>query len=822
MITKLFRSFSLKTKLSLLLVVSTAVIYLVSGVYFDYFLRENFVKTAHQRIEYAFYHLKIDLSGVEADLKKGIAFIKDDESFLASVELINTYQDKDHYNAILLDEEKKRLAEELLNRVKISLNNDIALYDANEGLIAYVTKKPKGYYLTYVSFEEGRAVFYSRYENEYEYVKQPSNTPLHFTAKHTSYYTKEDLANGGVVTYHRHQDDLVIKSHQSLFVEESNQTITHIEMSRYISRPYFQALSNDLGIEITSQKSNENASQKEELLIREEENHFLGSVRMATLDGDVVITAALDKSSLESALQENRITFFVLITIMTLLTLLLLQRLFKRSIAQPLNSLMDQIEKIERQDYTDLQVIHTGDELESISKNVNRLALSVQERENALMASQKKLEDLSNTDPLTNLPNRRLFNTMVQHGIDMAERNGDKLGIIFLDLDQFKQINDAFGHDVGDLLLQAVAERLGKILRNSDTLARIGGDEFNILIEGFKDRSVAGAILEKVLDAFNLPFTCGAREIRTTASIGISFFPDDGESLSKLMKNADLAMYRSKDTGRNRYSFFTEELASIVEDRTQRIHALKRAVEKGDEFTLVYQPKISASSGKIVAVEGLIRWHSSLIGWVSPDRFIPLAEETGLIIPIGTWVLQRACEDFMQLRNDGYSFPYFSINTSSLQLQNSTFFEILSSIIEQTHIDPQWLEIEITESYLATNAQEAFVTLSKLRDIEVKIAIDDFGTGYSSLSYLQKLPVDRLKIDKSFIDDLPGSVEGIAITRAIIALAKTFGLSVTAEGVETKEQLEFLQKEGCDEIQGYYYAKPLKIEELKEFILHQK
>jgi diguanylate cyclase (GGDEF)-like protein len=820
MITTLLRSFSLKTKLALILVASTAVMFLASGVYFDYFLRENFVKTAHQRIEYAFHRLHIDLGIVESDLKKGIAFIKDDESFLASVELINTYQDKDHYDAILLDEEKKRLVEELLSRVKISLNNDIALYDAREELIAYVTNTPKGYYLTYVSFEEGKPLFYSRYENENEYVQRALKSHWLLPEKHIPYYQQKDLAKGGLVTYHRHQDDLVIKSHQSLFSEECNQTITHIEMSRYISKPYFQTLSSDLGIEIGSQKSKKRTSKKEEMLISEEANRFLGSFIMGTLDVDVVSTAALDKSTLEIALQKNRIAFFVLITSMTLLTLLFLQSLFKRSIAQPLNLLMDLIEKIERQDYSDMKVIHTGDELESISKNINRLALSVQERENALLASQKKLEDLSNTDPLTNLPNRRLFNTMLQHGIDLAGRNGDKLGIIFLDLDQFKQINDALGHDVGDLLLQSVAERLSKILRNSDTLARIGGDEFNILIEGFHENSAAEPILEKIMDAFHLPFVCGVHEIRTTASIGIAFFPDDGETISKLLKNADLAMYRSKDTGRNRYCFFTEELASFVEDRTQRINALKAAVEKGDEFTLVYQPKVSASTGKIVAVEALIRWNSALIGWVTPDRFISLAEETGLIIPIGSWVLQQACEDFMRLRNEGHTFPYFAVNVSSLQLQNSDFFKILSSIIEKTDMNPKWLEIEITESYLATNAREAFLTLSKLREIEVKIAIDDFGTGYSSLSYLQKLPVDRLKIDKSFIDDLPGSVEGIAITRAIIALAKTFGLSVTAEGVETKEQLEFLQQEGCDEIQGYYYAKPLKIEELKQFILN--
>lgn len=434
------------------------------------------------------------------------------------------------------------------------------------------------------------------------------------------------------------------------------------------------------------------------------------------------------------------------------------------------------------------------------------------------MKSQKELENLSNTDPLTNLPNRRLFNALLQHAISTALRTRQHLAVLFLDLDQFKQVNDTLGHDVGDALLQEVALRLRAILRDSDTLARIGGDEFNILIEGFDTRRDIEPLLAKIIDAFHLPFICGEHEIRTTASIGVSLFPDDGESILKLTKNADLAMYRSKDTGRNRYSFFTEELAHIIEDRSKLLYALKNAVEKGDEFTLLYQPKVSAHTEKIVAVEALIRWNSRELGWITPDRFIHLAEETGLIVPIGLWVLQQSSYDFMQLRSQGYLFPYIAVNVSAIQLENNHFFETLIATIQESKIDPKHLEIEITESYLATNAHHALETLAKLRNMNIKISIDDFGTGYSSLSYLQKLPVDRLKIDKSFIDDLPNSSEGVAITRAIIALAKTFNLSITAEGVETEEQLKFLQEEGCDEIQGYYYAKPLSLEELKIFI----
>jgi len=818
-----YHTFSLKTKLSVILLFSSLVLSLIAGIYFDHFLRKNFVNAAQEKIEYAFSRIKIDLDQVTIDLKKGITFIQDDEMLLASLELINSYQDKINYDVVLLDEEKKHIADELLSHVKLSQNNDIAIYDFHEELIAYVSKTPKGYYLTYVSYEKGKPVFYSRYEDEYDYVQRAFKPHWLLNYKHISYYTQKDLGYNSIVTHHRFNDNLILKAHKSLFAKNKKQLVAHIEMSRHITQSYFKALADDMRMSIWSTVKPKDMTKLHPLdeglfELIEEKNRFISSATVKTTDEVIVFYASLDASELEATLLENRITFFILILSLTLLTLVLLRILFKKTVAQPLQSLMKQIENIENQDYSEYKIIRTGDELETISKNVNQLAFTLQERERSLLKSQKELENLSNTDPLTNLPNRRLFNALLQHAISKVSRVKKHLAVIFLDLDQFKQINDTLGHNIGDILLQEVAQRLRKILRESDTLARIGGDEFNILIEGFDRHSDLEPILSKIIDSFHLPFQCSEHEIRITSSIGVSVFPEDGESISDLIKNADLAMYRSKDTGRNRYSFFTKELGHIIENRTQILYALKNAIEKRDEFILLYQPKISAQSGKIVAVEALIRWNSSVLGWMAPDRFIRLAEETGLIIPIGSWVLQQSSHDFMQLRSEGFIFPYIAVNVSAIQLEEEDFFEILTNVFEETKLDPQCLEIEITESYLATNAQHALSTLAKLRNMNIKIAIDDFGTGYSSLSYLKKLPVDRLKIDKSFVDDLPDSSEGAAITRAIIALAKTFNLSITAEGVETAEQLAFLQAEGCDEIQGYYYAKPLTLEELKTFI----
>lgn len=823
MFRTLYHTFTLKTKLSVILLLSSLVLSLIAGIYFDHFLRKNFAHAAHERVEYAFSRIQIDLDTVKSNLKKGVSFIQDDEMLLASIDLVNRYQDKHHYDAILLDEEKKQIAEKLLDQVKLSQNNDIALYDAHEELIAFVTKTPKGYYLTYVSYDNAKPIFYSRYEDEYEYLPRAFKTHWLLSYEHVPYYSQKALGSQSVVTNHRFHNELVLKAHQSLYAKDQKRLIAHIEMSKYISKNYFKTLSEDMGMSLWSSAKTEDMGvipplDNSTVQLNEEKNRFISSASMATTNGEVVFFAALDTFELKSTLLENRITFITLMLILTALTLLLLRALFFKTIAQPLQSLMQQIDKIERQDYSEYQIIRTGDELETISKNVNQLAHTLHEREQSLLKSQKELEMLSNTDPLTNLPNRRLFNALLEHAIFSAERSAKKVAVIFLDLDQFKQVNDTLGHDVGDTLLQEVALRLKQTLRISDILARIGGDEFNVMIEGFNEQSDLKPILDKIIDAFHLPFVCGEHEIRTTASIGISLYPDDGQSIMELIKNADLAMYYSKDTGRNNYRFFTHELAHDIENRSTMIHALKNAIEAKDEFTLLYQPKISAYTGEIAAVEALIRWNSRSLGWITPDRFISLAEETGLIVPIGLWVLQRACTDFMQLRSEGMILPYIAINVSAIQLEKHTFFETLNQVINETSISPQWLEIEITESYLATNAHHALETLAKLRSMQIKISIDDFGTGYSSLSYLQKLPVDRLKIDKSFIDDLPHTSEATAITRAIIALAKTFNLSITAEGVETKEQLEFLQHEGCDEIQGYYYAKPLPLDELRSFI----
>ncbi|MGZ8546313.1 MAG: putative bifunctional diguanylate cyclase/phosphodiesterase [Sulfuricurvum sp.] len=812
----------LTNKLSLILIASIVIMSGILQWYFNSFLQKKYDETVERQVTYAFNNFNSHRLLLEKALKKGVSFVQEDESFIASVDLINSYQDKNNYDAILLDEEKKKIAQQLLESVKLSLNTTIIAYDHNEELLAYVIQTAQGYQLNFISYQNGKPLLLSRHENQAQYVQKPfiENTLIPF--KHI---TRHNASGGTDIIYQEFANTLIITAHKTFFDTSSHKQLVHIEMSYSMGNAYFQSLSTDLNMHFfgsvnpvyksTSLALHTISSQS---LPQNDKNYIL-SIAIETMTVPFYVVAMLDKSFLTATLHQNRQTFYVLIITLSIIILFLLRQFLNRLVARPLEKLMVQIQKIERRDYSNETIVRTDDELEKISKNLNSLAKTIDEREKSLLQSQQQLEDLSNTDPLTNLANRRLYYAHLEHALDVAHRNGSKTAVIFVDLDNFKEINDTLGHDIGDELLQQVAIRLKSTLRASDTLARIGGDEFNILVEGVEDTLQIAHVAQKILNAFAPSFLCHENIIYITASIGISFFPDDANDVVSVVKYADLALYKSKNSGRNTFNFFSKDLSTYIEERTQYIHALKAAIDANDEFYLLYQPKVSPSTGKTVGVEALIRWKSPTLGMVYPDRFISIAEESGLIIPIGAWVLMQGCQDFMKLVQDGCILEQISINVSSIQLQKSDMLETLRKTFEKTGIKPHQLEIEITETYIATEQERALSTLQSLRDMGISLAIDDFGTGYSSMSYLQKLPVTRLKIDKSFVDDLPDSAESVAVVKAIIALAKTFNLSLTAEGVETQGQLEFLKEQQCDEIQGFYYSKPLELEGLKQFCL---
>jgi diguanylate cyclase (GGDEF)-like protein len=817
---------SLGAKFSALIIIGVIVSVASLGVYFDTFLKENYLTSAQKRMEHGFKRLASDLAKNIDSLQKGISFIQDDEALLASIDLVNNYQDKVHYNAILLNEEKKIILQELLDRVKLSHNYEIALFDNHEELIAFVVDTEHGYLLNFIAYEEGRQLLYSRYESDESYSLNPDHTYLHQRFKHQSYYSKK-TAGEGTVTYHVHDGMIITMSHMSIFQPGSDHVVAHIELAHRFDEAYYQQLSHDLDMVISGQTHTElmptasrlsEPGQTQELTISESEQFYRSAAYLSTKDGEYYYVVQLDKTQLLEALSQNRYQLLIIMLVVALIVLIVLRLLFSRSLAGPLLQLMRQIDKIEQRDYSVSKVVQTGDELETISKSVNQLAMTVKEREAALQLSQKNLEYLSHHDSLTDLPNRRLLILRLEHAIEKAKRTHSNVAVLFLDLDEFKHVNDTLGHDVGDQLLVEVAKRLKHSIRESDTLARIGGDEFNILIEDIEHIRDIEVIAEKLLADFRLPFICNDQEISTTASIGIALYPEDGEEVYTLIKHSDLAMYQSKDEGRNSYSFFSKKLSDYMESRTTYINSMKATLKEScSEFYMVYQPKVSLETGEISGVEALVRWQSHDLGFVRPDKFITMAEETNMIIPLGEWILNRALKDFKAMQAQGCHFPKISVNVSGVQLLNSDMVRTVRRAIRTSGIRPEELELEITESYIATDQEKAMKTLKAFRMMDIDLSIDDFGTGYSSMSYLQQLPVTRLKIDKSFVDALPDSKESVAIATAIIALAKTFGLKITAEGVEREQQLAFFKASGADEVQGYYYAKPLTFEEFISF-----
>lgn len=418
----------------------------------------------------------------------------------------------------------------------------------------------------------------------------------------------------------------------------------------------------------------------------------------------------------------------------------------------------------------------------------------------------------ANYDALTNLPNRSLLQDRLTQAIASAIREEWRLALLFVDLDQFKVVNDTFGHVVGDELLQQVAERLKECVRGADTVARFGGDEFVILLQDVMKADDAAAVANKVIETLSRSFSLSDRDIFIGASIGITLFPDDADNSDTLFQNADMAMYRAKETGRNRYQFFTSSMQQHVRMRQDMEHDLRQALDRG-EFELHYQPVVEAATGVPVSVEALLRWRHPQQGLISPDVFIPLAEDTGMIDPIGKWVLHTACAQATAWRKDGVPPLGMAVNISSRQLELGLSDKDLESVLNDTGFPGELLTLEITESLLMEDTEEAIAWLRDFKPLGVAVSIDDFGTGYSSLSYLKRFPVDVIKIDRSFVRGLPDDKDDASLVWAIVAMAKSLGLTLVAEGVEGSEQVNFLNQADCDFLQGFHFAKPMPADE---------
>ncbi|MDD5435350.1 MAG: EAL domain-containing protein, partial [Nitrospira sp.] len=437
------------------------------------------------------------------------------------------------------------------------------------------------------------------------------------------------------------------------------------------------------------------------------------------------------------------------------------------------------------------------------------------------ITERKKFEDQlmhqATHDSITGLANRILLNDRIQQAVAFQRREKHSIAILLIDLDNFKIINDTLGHPAGDLLLNLVATQLKGIIRNYDTVARLGGDEFVIVVSEIRDSKDVISLAKGILDLLLSPFRLNEHEVFITASIGISLFPFDGDTCEALIMKADTAMYHCKAHGRNNYQFFADEMNKKVHDRLSLETKLRRAIER-EEFFLNYQPRVDLKSGNICGMEALIRWKQPENGYISPVEFIPIAEETGLITPIGEWVLWTACRQNKIWQEEGLPFLQVSVNLSPRQFMQKNLTKMIRNILLETGLSPVYLELELTEGLLMQNADENILTLNILKEMGVSLSIDDFGTGYSSLSYLKQFPIETVKIDRSFVKDLDSNPDDAAIVRTILAMAQNMRLKAVAEGVETKEQLDFLIRNQCDEIQGYYFSRPLSTESFSELI----
>lgn len=448
--------------------------------------------------------------------------------------------------------------------------------------------------------------------------------------------------------------------------------------------------------------------------------------------------------------------------------------------------------------------------------------------------AEEKIRFLAYYDGLTGLPNRQLFLEHFNQALFAAQRDDSKVALLYLDLDRFKRINDTLGHSAGDKLLKAISICLADSIRSSDivakaclpgkpgvTLSRLGGDEFTILLTRLDEEEHAGRVAQRILDLLSQPVRVAGQEVYISGSIGITLFPSDGEDVDVLLRNADVAMYHAKESGRNSFQYFSEQMNQRTMEKLGIETDLKKALER-DELLLYYQPQIDLLTGKVAGMEALARWQHPRLGMVPPAMFIPIAEEAGLIIDIGQWVLHEACRQAVQWQQAGFAPLRMGVNISSLQFKQQSLASLVHQVLQKTGFAARYLELELTESAIMQNVSQVNDTLIELKELGVNLSVDDFGTGYSSMSYLKRLPLDTLKIDRSFVMDITTDANDAAIIKAIIALAKSLGLKTIAEGVETAEQLAFLQEQRCDEIQGYFISRPLPGPEIERFLIDGK
>jgi diguanylate cyclase (GGDEF)-like protein len=512
----------------------------------------------------------------------------------------------------------------------------------------------------------------------------------------------------------------------------------------------------------------------------------------------------------------------VAISLLLILSLFVVIRLF---IFKPLSDIVNLIGNSD-EDGIPIKLIPEYDarEIDALSITMNTMINSIRgskiallKQHNELLEQKNEIEYQATHDALTGLANRILFNERLERAIQKSKEHDSQMALLFIDLDHFKEINDSLGHEAGDKVLNIVTQKLMETIPNEEALARFGGDEFTVIIEGIQRAEEASFLADQILTLLSEAIRIEDTELYIGCSIGISLYPDNGDTPQDLLKYADAAMYTAKNEGRNTFQYYSAEMTARAFERVIMETSL-RAGLKNEEFVVYYQPQVSGKDNKLLGMEALVRWQSPSMGLVSPAVFIPIAETTGLMIELDRFVMKQAMTQLATWYKEGLSPGVLAMNLTIKQLQQKDFIDFLDTLIKESGCRVEWIELEVTEDQIMINPEGAIAILKRISQLGIKIAVDDFGTGYSSLSYLKKLPINKLKIDQSFVRDLPYDDEDVAIVKAIVALAHSLNLELIAEGVETMEQKEFLVKSGCENIQGYLYAKPMPSEQMKIFL----
>ena len=531
--------------------------------------------------------------------------------------------------------------------------------------------------------------------------------------------------------------------------------------------------------------------------------------------GSLIVVSSLN--TYYQRLIKEMLIIFIIVFVSIWLTLKFTFAL-RSEILFPLSKLNENINNIlQTQNLNNHVQLFNQDEIGKLGANFNMMLTDLHDMKLQLMNEKDNAEYKAHHDGLTLLPNRTSFSHRLDQVISRAKRNKEYFSVFFMDLDHFKQVNDSMGHDAGDEVLKIFAERIQKCIRVEDTVARMGGDEFTIILENLNSVQSPTVIAEKILKVMQEPLEVYEQQLYLTVSIGITVYPDDGNDTQSLIKNADAAMYKAKSDGRNKYQFYNVEMTDRAYARVILETQLREAIKK-EKFIVYYQPQIDISTNELIGMEALVRWKHPQKGILGPDTFLPLAKETGLIIAIDSWVMKTGMNQIKQWYDEGLTTGYLSLNLSVQHLMHQDFILQFKQLLAQSSCDEKHIHIEITEGEVMKNPEHAITILQQINDMGVSLSIDDFGTGYSSLSYLKRLPIDTIKIDRSFIKDLPFDEEDAAITKAIIAMASSLNLNIIAEGVENNEQQGFLVHNGCHNIQGYLYGKPMPAVEMESFL----